>query len=116
MDFTNQKMTTSPQHLRRHDRTPEDPGYCIEFKNGRTLRHDFGSNEECQAYVASLDMDEKNQTPVVASAEAEEQAEKAAADLLAELDLEERSVNEGTKDEAGKRGDGKKRGKRKKQK
>ena len=40
--------------MKRRDRTPQDCGYFIEFKNGRTVRHDVDSSEECQAFVAAL--------------------------------------------------------------
>jgi hypothetical protein len=43
-----------PQNLIRRDRTPDDCGYYINYNNGKTTRHEFASNEECQAFVASL--------------------------------------------------------------
>ena len=41
-----------PQNLKRRDRTPDDCGYYISYKNGKTTCHDFASKEECQAFVA----------------------------------------------------------------
>ena len=78
-------LVLSPDNLKRRDRTPQDCGYYIEFKNGRTIRHDFDSSEECQAFVAALNKEEETQ-PVVTE-EAEAAAELAAAELLAELGL-----------------------------
>ena len=75
----------APQNLKRRDRTPDDCGYYISYKNGKTTRHDFASKEECQAFVASLTEGEKLEG---GDAEAEARAEEAAASLLAELDLD----------------------------
>ncbi|EJK54616.1 hypothetical protein THAOC_25738 [Thalassiosira oceanica] len=75
-----------PDNLKRRDRTPQDCGYYIEFKNGRTIRHDFDSSEECQAFVAAMNRDESQ--PAVTE-EAEARAERAAAELLAELGLDD---------------------------
>ncbi|EJK72929.1 hypothetical protein THAOC_05487, partial [Thalassiosira oceanica] len=47
-------LVLGPDNLTRRDRTPQDCGYYIEFKNGRTIRHDFDSSEDCKAFVASL--------------------------------------------------------------
>ena len=66
----------SPQRLKRRDRTPDDCGYYITHKNGRTARHDFVSKEECQAFVASLNEGEKSGH--ADAAEAEARAEEAA--------------------------------------
>ena len=79
-------MLLRPGNLKRRDRTPQDCGYYIEFKNGRTIRHDFGSSEECQAFVAALNDGEKQ--PAVTE-EADARAEQAAAELLAELGLDD---------------------------
>ena len=76
-------LLIGPDNLKRRDRTPEDCGYYIEFKNGRTIRHDFDSSEDCQAFVAALNRGEESQ-PVVTE-EAEARAEQAAAELLAEI-------------------------------
>ena len=46
-------LVLSPENLKRRDRTPQDCGYYIEFKNGRTIRHDFESSEDCQAFVSA---------------------------------------------------------------
>ena len=78
-------LVLGPQNLKRRDRTPQDCGYYIEFRNGRTVRHDFDSSEDCQAFVAALSRD---QQPVVTE-EAEAAAERAAAELLAELGLDD---------------------------
>ncbi|EJK52249.1 hypothetical protein THAOC_28503, partial [Thalassiosira oceanica] len=77
----------SPDNLKRRDRTPQDCGYYIEFKNDRTIRHDFDSNEDCQAFVAALINDGETQPAVTDEAEAA--AEQAAAELLAELGLDD---------------------------
>ena len=76
-------------NLKRRDRTPQDCGYYIEFKNGRTIRHDFDSSEDCQAFVAALNRDE---TQPVVTEEAEARAEQAAAELLAELGLDDSAI------------------------
>ena len=79
-------LVLSPDNLKRRDRTPQDCGYYVDFKNGRTTRHDFDSSEDCQAFVAALNKDE---TQPVVTEEAEARAEQAAAELLAELGLDE---------------------------
>ena len=78
-------LIIGPKNLKRRDRTPQDCGYYIEIKNGRTIRHDFDSNEECQVFVAALD---RGETQPVVTEEAEARAEQAAAELLAELGLD----------------------------
>jgi len=83
-------MVLSHENLKRRDRTPQDCGYYIEFKNGRTIRHDFDSNDDCQAFDAILN---RGETQTVVTEEAEARAEQAAADLLAELRLDD-SPNE----------------------
>ena len=84
-------MVLSPDNLKRRDRTQQDCGYYIEFKNGRTIRHDFDSSEDCQAFVAALNNEDETRPAVTEEAEA--RAEQAAAELLAELGLDE-SPNE----------------------
>ncbi|EJK51567.1 hypothetical protein THAOC_29250, partial [Thalassiosira oceanica] len=79
-------INLDPDNLKRRDRKPQDCGYYIEFKNGRTIRHDFDSSEECQAFVAATNRDESQ--PAVTE-EAEARAERAAAELLAELGLDD---------------------------
>ena len=79
-------LVLDPDNLKRRDRTPQDCGYYVEFKNGRTIRHDFDSSEDCQAFVAALNRDESQQ---VVTEEAEARAEQAAADLLAELGIDD---------------------------
>ena len=86
-------LILSTDNLKRRDRTPQDCGYYIEFKNGRTVRHDFDSSGDCQAFVAALD---KGETQPVVTEEAEARAEQAAAELLAELGLED-SPNESSR-------------------
>ncbi|EJK62332.1 hypothetical protein THAOC_17061 [Thalassiosira oceanica] len=81
-------LVLSPDNLTRRDRTPQDCGYYIEFKNGRTIRHDFDSNEDCQAFVAALNNNNDETQPAVTE-EAEAAAEQAAAELLAELGFDD---------------------------
>ena len=83
-------LVLGPDNLKRRDRTPQDCGYYIEFKNGRTIRHDFDSNEDCQAFVAALNRDE---TQPAVTEEAEARAEQAAAELLAELGLDDSPIS-----------------------
>ena len=84
-----------PQSLKRRDRTPNDCGYYIAYKNGRTKRHDFSSKEECQAFIAPLTQREKSGD---ADAEAVARAEQAAESLFAELNLEPlQQIQEGKK-------------------
>ncbi|EJK66949.1 hypothetical protein THAOC_12077 [Thalassiosira oceanica] len=78
-------LVLGPDNLKRRDRTPQDCGYYVEFKNGRTIRHDFDSNEDCQAFVAALNNNGETQPAVTEESEAA--AELAAAELLAELGL-----------------------------
>ena len=79
-------LVLGPDNLNSRDRTPQDCGYYIEFKNGGTIRHDFDSSEDCKAFVAALNKGESQ--PAVTS-EAEALAEQAAAELLAELGLDD---------------------------
>ena len=65
----------------------QDPGYYVECKNNRLIRRDFKSNEECQAFISNLGPDEDKVAEVDPDAEAK--SEQAAADLLAELGLED---------------------------
>ena len=101
-----------PQNLKRRDRTPDDCGYYISYKNGRTTRHEFASKEECQAFIASLTACEKpgnDRDDDAADAEAEARAEQAAASLLAEL-----SIGSSAESKARSKRGGKKKGKKKK--
>jgi len=98
MEFTSEVLLLGVDYLKRRDRTPQDPGYYVECKNNRLICRDFKSNEECQAFTASLDADEDEVGEV--DPDAEDRAEQAAADLLAELgleDLEGPSVEESNK-------------------
>ena len=87
MEFTNESLLLGMESLKRRDRTPQDPGYYVECKNNRLIRRDFESNEECQAFIVTLAVDE-DELPEV-DPEKEAKAEQAAADLLAELGLED---------------------------
>ena len=108
-----QVAVLSPENLKRRDRTPQDCGYYIEFKNGRTIRHDFDSNEDCQAFVAALN--KKDETQQVVTEETEARAEQAAAELLAELGLDD-SPTKSSSDCMAKKSKKKKGGKKKKKK
>ncbi|EJK49615.1 hypothetical protein THAOC_31492 [Thalassiosira oceanica] len=79
-------LVLSPEHLKRRDRTPDDCGYYIEFKNGRTIQHDFDSSQDCQAFVLAL---EKGDAQPVVTEETAARAEQVAAELLAELELDD---------------------------
>lgn len=105
-----EELVLSADNLKRRDRTPEDCGYFIEFKGGRTIRHEFDSKEECQAFIASLRNGEDEST---VTAEDEARAEKAATDLLAELGLDDVCVEQPSGQRASKT---KKKGKRGKKK
>ena len=105
-------LILDPENLKRHDRTPQDCGYYVEFKNGRTIRHDFDSSEDCQAFVAALNNDGETQ-PVVTE-EAEARAAQAAAELLAELGLDIPPSSVPTSDDQVKKSKKKKGGKKKK--
>ncbi|EJK64727.1 hypothetical protein THAOC_14510, partial [Thalassiosira oceanica] len=87
MEFTDEELFLGTDNLKRRDRTPQDPGYYVEFQNNRLIRRDFKSNEECQAFIASLGSDEEESSEVDPDAEAK--AEQAAAELLAELGLDD---------------------------
>ncbi|EJK72836.1 hypothetical protein THAOC_05593, partial [Thalassiosira oceanica] len=87
VEFTNESLLLGADSLERYDRTPQDPGYFVECKNNRLIRRDFESNEECRAFIASLGTDEGGLAEV--DPEAEAKAEQAAADLLAELGLDD---------------------------
>ena len=106
-------LVLGPDNLKRRDRTPQDCGYYIEFKNGRTIRHDFDSSEDCQGFVAALNRD---QTQPVVTEEAEAAAERAAAELLAELGLDDSQAKVSTGSDLAKRSKKKKGGKKKKRK
>ena len=86
MEFTNEVLLLGADCLKRRDRTPQDPGYYVECKNNRLIRRDFKSNEECQTFVTTLCADDEMIAAVDPDSEAK--AEQAAADLLAELGLE----------------------------
>jgi len=79
-------LILDPKNLKRRDRTPEDCGYYIEFKNGRSIRHDFDLNKDCQAFIVALG---RGETQPVVTEESEARAEQAAAELLAELGLDD---------------------------
>ncbi|EJK57409.1 hypothetical protein THAOC_22548 [Thalassiosira oceanica] len=79
---TKDVLILDPNNLKRRDRTPRDCGYYIEFKNGRMIRHDFDSSEDCQAFVAALNRDEEAQPTATKEA-------KAAAELLSALGIDD---------------------------
>jgi hypothetical protein len=108
-ETTKEVGMVSPQRLKRRDRTPDDCGYYITYKNGRTARHDFDSKEECQAFVGSLSKMEDKLGDEDNDAEAEARAEQAAASLLAELDIIDSSTDSDRRSKKGKN-----RGKKKK--
>ena len=58
MEFTNELLLIGVDGLKRRDRTPQDPGYYVECKNNKLIRHDFKSNEECQAFIANISVAE----------------------------------------------------------
>ena len=87
VEFTNESLLLGADNLERYDRTPHDPGYFVECKNNRLIRRDFESNEECRAFIASLSADGGGSTE--ADPDAEARAQRAAADLLAELGLDD---------------------------
>merc|ERR1712130_188214 len=86
VESSSEVLMMSPHNLKRRDRTPDDCGYFVEFKNGKTIRHEFASKEECRAFLTSLDG--LNSRPSAVNAEEEARAEQAAVDLLAELGIE----------------------------
>ncbi|EJK55772.1 hypothetical protein THAOC_24455, partial [Thalassiosira oceanica] len=104
-------LVLSPENLKRKDRTPQDCGYHIEFKNGRTIRHDFDSSEDCRAFVAAL---RKGDAQPVVTEESEAAAEQAAAEFLAELGLDDSSANVVASGDKTKKSKKKKGGKKKK--
>ena len=106
-------LVISPDNLKRRGRTPRDCGYYIEFRNGRTIRHDFDSSEDCQAFVLALG---KGETQPVVTEEAEARAEQAAAELLAELGLDNSPDNASTSVDQVKKSKNKKKGGKKKKK
>ena len=98
MEFTNEVLLLDTDNLKRRDRTPQDSGYYVECKNNRLIRRDFESNEECQAFVANRSAQKEEWLEI--DPDAKDKAEQAAADLLAELgleDLEGPSVEESNK-------------------
>mmetsp|Transcript_19185 Transcript_19185/g.38597 ORF Transcript_19185/g.38597 Transcript_19185/m.38597 type:complete len:416 (+) Transcript_19185:112-1359(+) len=103
----------SPDNLKRRDRTRDDCGYYIEFKNGRFIRNDFDSKDEYQAFLSSMNRDEE---PAV-DPNAEAKAEQAAANLLAELGIEDDVTEKKTKTQSNNNGKkNKKKGKKGKKK
>ncbi|EJK70738.1 hypothetical protein THAOC_07880 [Thalassiosira oceanica] len=87
VEFTNEVLLLGSDRLKLRDRTPLDPGYYVESENNRLLRRDFKSNEECQAFIACLGVEKEERLENDPDAEAK--AEQAAADLLAELGMED---------------------------
>merc|ERR1712183_185418 len=101
VESSKEVLMISPQKLKRRDRTPNDCGYFVEFKNGTTIRHELASKEECRAFLASFDG--PNSRPPAVDADAEARAEQAAFDLLAELGIEEGEKGSGGRQERGSR-------------
>ena len=93
-------------NLKRRDRTPEDCGYYISFDDGKFVRRDFATKEECQAYVASLVEDANSSNAIADQSTANDVAEK-----LARLDVR---GDGGSAKSKKKKGKGKKGGKKKK--
>ena len=87
-----------PENLKRRDRTPDDCGYYITYKNGRTTCREFASKEECQEFIASLAEED---------AKAEARAEQAAASLLAELEIDSSTDSDKKSKQKGKQKKGK---------
>ena len=53
-EHSKETFLVGPDNLKRRDRTPDDPGYFITCgEDGKWKRHDFSSNEDCQAFVDS---------------------------------------------------------------
>ena len=100
MEFTNEILLLGADNLKRRDRSPQDPGYYVEWQINRLIRRDFESNEECQVFIASLSAKEDELAEV--DPDAENKAEQAAADLLAELGLDDL---EGPSSDASKKGE-----------
>ena len=93
-------------NLKRRDRTPEDCGYYISFDDGKFVRRDFATKEECQAYVASLVEDDNSSNDIADQSTANDVAEK-----FARLDVR---GDGGSAKSKKKKGKGKKGGKKKK--
>ena len=89
MEFTNEVLLLGADCLKRRDRTPQDPGYYVECKNNRLICRDFKSNEECLAFITTLGAEDDDDVVTEVDLEKEAKAEQAAADLLAELGLED---------------------------
>ena len=100
MEFTNEILLLGADNLKRRDRSPQDPGYYVEWQINRLIRRDFESNEECQVFIASLSAKEDELAEV--DPDADKKAEQAAADLLAELGLDDL---EGPSSDASKKGE-----------
>ena len=104
-------LVLDADNLRRRDRTPQDCGYYIEFKNGRTVHHDFDSSGDCQAFVAALN---RGETQPDVTEEAKARADEAAAELLAELGLDDSPTSVPSSGDKSKKSKKKKGGKKKK--
>lgn len=106
-----EKIIVSPDNLKRRDQTPQDSDYYIEFNNGRFIRNDFDSKEDCQAFLSAMNKEVKQPT---VDPNAEAKAEQAAADLLAELGIEDDITEKKTETQpkGGKKSKSKKKGKK----
>ena len=107
-----EEIAVSPNNLKRRDRTTEDCDYYIEFKNGRFIRNDFDTKEDYQTFLSTLNREAQPQPAVDPDAEAK--AEQAAADLLAELGIEDdvTEKKKKTQSNSGKKSKNKKKGKK----
>jgi len=97
-EHTNKVFLCSPWNIKRRDRVPGDCGRYVTYRNGKTVRHKFGSREECQYFIKSLAEvkgDDEPSAEVAAAAEA--RAEQAAEALLAELSVEGTGVDDSSK-------------------
>ena len=82
------------ENLKRRDRTPLDCGYWLTYRKGRFERKMFKTPEECRAYVTSLAKGKSaDEVTTEIDPEAESKADEAAAELLAELGLDDSAAN-----------------------
>ena len=54
MEHSDESFLVGRDNLKRRDRTPDDPGYYINYENGQPVCYEFTSNEECQAFVRCI--------------------------------------------------------------
>ena len=94
MEHTGEELAIGHKNLKRRDRTPQDPGYYIEFKDGKLTRREFKSNEECQAFVASVDPNWVVKAGKAAAAEREAAAKAEAEAAAAKPDDDQQPIGE----------------------